>query len=302
MIRKIIQFLFLLLALCAVSFGEQQRILKDDLGFPFTVGSPPQRIISLAPNITEILFSLGLGEKVSGVTRYCDYPPQAREKEKIGGIVDPSLERIKALSPDLVIGFRGNPLQSLDRLRKLGLSVFVLDIGEDVEYVFLLIQKIGAVTRSEKEAEALVQSLGKKYDETQSALRNVKHEPRVFLSIHGRGFWTCGKESFLNDLVTKARGVNIAGSVPRKWLLYSQEQLIDEDPEMIVILSRSQEEFIEAKEFLESKSYFKGINAVSSGRILFLDENLAARPGPRLIDALAELGRLLHPECFEERR
>lgn len=302
MIRKTIQFLFLLLLLDAMSFGEQQRILKDDLGFPFAVGSPPQRIISLAPNITEILFSLGLSEKVSGVTRYCDYPPQAKDKEKIGGIIDPSIERIKALSPDLVIGFRGNPLQSLDRLRKLGLSVFVLDIGEDIESVLLLIRKIGAITQSENEAEALIRSLSKKYEETQSALRNVEHEPKIFLSIHGRGFWTCGKESFLNDLVSKARGVNIAGNISRKWLLYSQEQLINQDPEIIVILSRSQEEFLKAKEFLESKSYFKGIKAVSSGRILFLDENLATRPGPRLIDALAELGRLLHPECFEERR
>jgi iron complex transport system substrate-binding protein len=302
MIRKIIQFLSLLLVLDPMSFGEQQRILKDDLGFPFVVGSPPQKIISLAPNITEILFSLGLGEKVSGVTRYCDYPPQAKEKEKIGGIIDLSIERIKALNPDLVIGFRGNPLQSLDRLRKLGLSVFVLDIGEDIESVLLIIQKIGAITRSEKEAEALVQSLRKKYDETRSALENVEHEPKVFLSIHGPGFWTCGKESFLNDLVTKARGVNIAGNISRKWLLYSQEQLINENPEIIVILSRSQEEFIEAKKSLESKSYFKRIKAVSSGKIFFLDQNLATRPGPRLVDALAELGRLLHPESFKERR
>lgn len=302
MTRKTIQFLFLLLVFYAMSFGEQQKILKDDLGFSFVVGSPPQRIISLAPNITEILFSLGLGEKVSGVTRYCDYPPQAREKEKVGGIVDPSIERIKALSPDLVIGFRGNPLHSLDRLRKLGLSVFVLDIGQDVESVLLLIRKIGVITRSEKEAEALVQSLSKEYDETQSALGNVEHEPRIFLSIHGGSFWTCGKESFLNDLVRKARGVNIAGNISRKWLLYSQEQLIDKDPEIIVILSKSQEEFMKAKQSLKNKSYFKGIKAVSSGKILFLDENLATRPGPRLVAALAALARLLHPECFEEGR
>jgi len=298
--RKNILVISLLILLNATISGYQKKkIIKDDLGFPFSMTSSPQRIISLAPNITEILFALDSGEKVVGVTRFCDYPEEALEKEKVGGMVDPSLEKIKALNPDLIIGFRGNPLRILKRLRSLHLPVFVLDMGTSLEYVFSLIEKIGTIIQKEKKAKILVQFLRKKYEEIQSALQSVKHEPKVFFSLHGMGLWTCGKESFLNDLVRKARGVNIAGNVPRKWLNYNREQLIHENPEIIIILSKSQKEFSKAKNMIKNNALFEEIKAVKNGSIYYLDENLATRPGPRLIDALAELARLLHPQYFE---
>ncbi len=293
------QFFFLLFVLMASIHGNQKEPIKDALGFSYVINFPPQRIVSLAPNITEILFSLGLGEKVVGVTRFCDYPPQAQEKEKVGGLVDPNLEKIKALNPDLIIGFRGNPLRILKRLRSIGLPLFVLEMGNDLESVFSIIKKIGTVTQREKESESLIQPLRKKYKAVQSALRNVEHQPKVFLSIHGFGFWTSGKESFLNDLLAKAGGVNIAGDIPQKWLLYKQEQLIHQDPEIIVILTKSPEEFSKAKEWISNKTHLQGIKAVRTDRIYYLDENLAARPGPRLFQALEELARLLHPQNFE---
>ena len=114
------------------------------------------------------------------------------------------------------------------------------------------------------------------------------------------GLWTCGKESFLNDLVRKARGVNIAGDVPRRWLDYNREQLIHEDPEVIIILAKSLEDFSKVKKSFKNDALFKGIKAVTTDSLYFLDENLATRPGPRIFDALAELARLLHPQCFEK--
>jgi iron complex transport system substrate-binding protein len=293
---------FLLFLLNAVLFGNQQKIIKDDLGFPYILTSPPQRIISLAPNITEILFDLDLGEKIVGVTRYCDFPEKALKKEKIGGLIDLNLERIIALKPDLIIGFRGNPIRTIERLRGLHLPLFVLEIGKNLETVFIIIEKIGTITQKEKKAEILVESLKKRYNKTQAALRNVQHEPRVFLSIHGTGLWTCGKGSFLNDLVEKARGVNIAGNIRRKWLHYNREQLIHDNPEVIIILSKSQREFSNVKDWIKNEAHLKGIKAVKTDRIYFLDENLATRPGPRLMDALEELARILHPQFFKEER
>ena len=293
---------FLLFSLNAVLFGNQQKIIKDDLDFPYTLTSPPQRIISLAPNITEILFDLDLGEKVVGVTRYCDFPEKALKKEKIGGMIDLNLEKIIALKPDLIIGFRGNPIRTVERLRGLHLPLFVLEAGTNLETIFIIIEKIGTISQKEKKAEILVESLKKRYGETQAALRNVQHEPRVFLSIHGTGLWTCGKGSFLNDLVEKARGVNIAGNIRRKWLHYNREQLIHDNPEVIIILSRSQREFSNVKDWIKNEAHLKGIKAVETDRIYFLDENLATRPGPRLIDALEELARILHPPFFKEER
>jgi len=290
----------LLILLIVFILDAQEKIIKDDLGFPFDMTAPPQRIISLAPNITEILFTLGLGEKVIGVTRYCDFPEDTMKKEKIGGMVDPNLEKIIALKADLIIGFRGNPLTTLERLRDLNLPVFVLDIGTTIESTLSIVKKIGTVTHTEKRAELLIQSLRERYEKILSALRDVKQEPKVFLSLHGTGLWTCGKESFLNDLVKKARGMNIAGNIPRKWLNYNREHLIHEDPEVIIILSKSEKDFLKTKKWIKSEAHLEGTKAVDADRIYFLDENLATRQGPRLIEALEELARLLHPQCFEK--
>jgi len=291
----------LLLAVLNISaLIAQEKIIRDDLGFPYDATVPPQRIISLAPNITEILFALDLGGKVVGVTRYCDFPEDAANKEKIGGMIDPNPEKIIALNPDLIIGFRGNPLRIFERLRNLDLPVFVLDTGTTIDSIFPLIKKIGTVTHEEHKAELFVQSLRARYEKILSSLQNARHEPKVFLSLHGVGLWTCGQESFLNDLIKKARGVNIAGHVPRKWLLYNQEQLIHENPEVIVILSKSKKDFLTAKNWMKNEAHLEGTQAVTSDSIFFLDENLASRQGPRLIQALEELSHLLHPQCFVE--
>ncbi|MGB2843422.1 MAG: helical backbone metal receptor [Candidatus Aminicenantaceae bacterium] len=297
--KNILLISFLVLLAATISGDQKKTTVKDDLGFSFLKTSPPQRIISLAPNITEILFAMSSGDKVVGVTRFCDYPEEVLKKEKIGGMVDPSLEKIKALNPDLILGFRGNPLRVLKRLRSLHLPVFVLEMGTNLESVFILIEKIGTIIQKEKNAQILIQSLKKKYEKIQFALQSVEHEPKVFFSLHGMGLWTCGKESFLNDLVRKARGVNIAGDVPRRWLDYNREQLIHKDPEVIIILAKSLENFSKVKKSFKNDALFKGIKAVTTDSLYFLDENLATRPGPRIFDALAKLARLLHPQCFE---
>jgi iron complex transport system substrate-binding protein len=293
-------WMLLFMMLCTLTLEGQEKIIKDDLGFPYDMSAPPQKIISLAPNITEILFALGLGEKIVGVTRYCDFPEDAIKKEKIGGLVDPNPEKIIALNPDLIMGFRGNPLRTLERLRNLSLPLFVLDTGTTIESLFPLIKKIGRITHAEKRAELFAQSLRARYENILTSLQSVRHEPKVFLSLHGMGLWTCGSESFLNDLVHKARGVNITGNIPRKWLNYNREQLIHEEPEVIIILSKSKKDFLKSRNWIRNEAHLEGIKAVTEDKILFLDENLATRLGPRLIQALEELSRLLHPEYWEK--
>jgi iron complex transport system substrate-binding protein len=293
--------LVLVLISPSASLNAQVSTIKDDVGNVFSLERPPQRIISLAPNITEILFALGLGDQLAGVTRYCDYPAGALKKAKIGGMLDPDIERIQALNPDLIIGFRGNPLGALKKLRDLHSRVFILDIGTDLPSVYSLIAKIGRVTFKETEAQSLVQSLQKKYDSVERALQGITQQPHVFLNIHGMGLSTCGRESYFNDLLARAKGVNIAGSVPQNWLEYKREQFLKDNPDVIVILTRSQPDFEKAKDWLKAQSGFSRIQAIKSGRVYFMDENPASRFGPRLFDALLELARLLHPQQFAKR-
>jgi iron complex transport system substrate-binding protein len=278
--------------------GLCQTSVKDDQGYDFPLGPAPRRIVSLAPNVTEVLFELGLGPQIIGVTRYCDFPPAALAKEKIGGLIDPDLERIRALDPDLIIAFRGNPLPVVQRMRSLRLPVFVLEMGQTLESVFPFLDKIGRVTHRDKEAQGLIRDLRDRYLAVEAALRGETRKPRLFISLHGLGLWTCGQESYLTDLADKAGGTNIAGRFPRRWLNYSREQLLQDDPEVFVVLVKSPEDFGPAKRWLTEQTYLESLPALRSGRIFPLDENKTSRYGPRLFDALEELARRLHPGCF----
>ena len=129
------------------------QVIKDDFGRAFPLPErTPERIVSLAPNVTEILFALGLGGRVVGVTRFCDYPPGTAAIPKIGGLVDPNIEVVQSLDPGLVVAFRGNPLRLVERMAKLGLPVFVCDVGEGLGALFPLIERIGRITRTEDRA------------------------------------------------------------------------------------------------------------------------------------------------------
>ena len=280
----------------------QETVIYDDFNTPFTLAGPPQRIVSLAPNITEILFALGLGGRIVGVTRYCDYPAQALQKEKIGGMVDPNLERIQALRPELIIGFRGNPLGILGKLRNLRFPVFVLDLGSSLDGLFQTIEKVGRVTRADGPAAAVVANLREKHQAVRQALGNSSKRPKVFLSVYGQGLWTCGAGSYLNDLLIQAGGLNIAGKTGRRWLQLNREQLINENPDVIIIMAKDKERFSQAGESFRADPRLKDVRAVKDNNIHLLDENVAGRFGPRLIDAFEAVARILHPEIFETRK
>jgi iron complex transport system substrate-binding protein len=284
--------------ICASPLAAAQDI-TDDLGRPFPLPAhTPERIVSMAPNVTEILFALGLGARIVGVTRFCDYPPEASAVRKIGGLVDPNIEIIQSLDPDLVIAFRGNPIRLVDRVRKLGLPVFVLDIGKGLEALFPLIARIGRVTRTEGRAGELASALRRRLEAVDVALRGIASRPKVFVLLYGQGLWTCGGESYVNDLVARAGGTNVASALPKKWALYKRERIIKDDPDAVFILARSAGDFAAGRDRLLRMAGVSGVAAVKSGKIYELDENAASRFGPRLVDVLDRVARLLHPERF----
>lgn len=282
----------------AAAFVEAQDAVRDDLGNVFLSPGSHKRIVSLAPNITEILFTLGAGERVVGVTRYCDFPPEAAGKPKVGGFLDPNLEAIRSLDPDLVVAFRGNPLEALDRLRSLGLPVFVLDIGGDLEAVPRTVDKLGRLLARRLEAGALVAGIREVLGRVEKGLEGVSSRPRVFLKLQGEGLWTCGRESYLTDMIARAGGSSVSAGVPKNWLEYGAERLLADDPDLIVVLARSDDDYARTRKWFRSQPALRNLKAVREDRFGRLDENAASRFGPRLFEALADLARLLHPGRF----
>lgn len=291
----------LFLGMAAVVSAGIQDIVQDDLGRPFPASGSYRRIVSLAPNITEILFTLGAGDRVVGVTRYCDFPPEAALKPKVGGFLDPNLEAIRTLEPDLVIAFRGNPLEALDRLRGLGLPVFVLDIGPDLEAVPRTIGKLSRLVGRRAEGESLVAGIEETLRRVERGLRGVSIRPRIFLKLQGEGLWTCGRESYLSDMIAKAGGLSVSADVPKNWLEYGAERLLADDPDRIVILAGTDGDYDRTRSWFKTQPALRNLRAVREDRFGRLDENAASRFGPRLFEAFADLARLLHPDRFPAR-
>jgi len=294
------------LVLVASAFGGRESesgaqnppVVKDDLGHEFRLGAPPRRIVSLAPNITEILFALGLEDKVVGVTRYCDFPPEASGGTKIGGLTDPDPEKIQSLEPDLVLAYRGNPLEIVRKLRDLRLPVFVLDEGKKIEHLPEMISRIGAVTGKGSEADALALRLRKDMAAVKNRLTPCASRVRAFLLLSGEGLWTCGSQSHLHDILNQASAVNVAAGIPRPWAPFSREGLLSEDPDVLVLLAPDRKAFEETANRLRTDPRLRHLRAIRHNRLICLDENKASRFGPRLVDVYAELARALHPECF----
>jgi iron complex transport system substrate-binding protein len=232
------------------------------------------------------------------VTRFCDYPPEARDRPKIGGLVDPSVELVRSLDPDLVIAFRGNPLRVVDRLRKLGLSVFVLDIGAGLDDLAPLVAKLGLVTRTEDRAGELAGGLRRRIEAVDAALRGTATRPKALVLLYGQGLWTCGGESYLDDVIARAGGTNVASALPKKWALYKRERIVRDDPDAVFILARSTADFEAGRAWLSRLAGVEAVSAVRAGMVHELDENAASRFGPRLVDVLERLAALLHPERF----
>jgi len=258
----------------------------------------------LAPNLTEILFALGLGQKIVGVTSFCDYPPEARQKEIIGGLVDPNLEKIRVLEPDLILAFRGNPRRILDRLYVEKLPLQAFETGQNFGDLFSLIERISILTCTQARGRELNSSLRERIKLIEASLPASQTCPKVFLTLYGQGqgLWPCGQNSYLNYLLERAGLQNVASGLEGNWFAYNPEKLIADNPGLILILARNREAFQQATKWLESLPPLKDINAIKNKNFVFLDENLFSRFGPRLIDAFDWLVKAVYFPAEQEEK
>ena len=268
----------------------------DDLGRKIEVEGPPQRIVSVAPSVTETLFALGLGDRVVGVSSYCEFPPEALKKEKVGGYINPSLEKIVASKPDLVIGIAEGDLKTfMDRLISLKIPVYITN-PRNVSEVLASIQNIGKVTFFSQAAEKITRAMKERIQAVQVKVQGRPH-PRVMPVLNFDPLMSAGKGTFVDDLIRLAGGRNVAEKVRGKYPRLSVEEVFAQDPEVIILGSmKSQDAMDEGRQWWKQ---WKTISAVRQGRIYVLDADLIYRPSPRIVDGLEEMARAIHPEAFK---
>jgi iron complex transport system substrate-binding protein len=256
----------------------------------------PQRIVSLAPSNTEILFALGLGDRIVGVTDYCNYPPEAKSKQSVGSYDTPNIETIVSLEPDLIVADIAQADNIYKDLEDKGLTVVAIIPG-NVQAVLESITLIGKITGQDEEATALVSNLQKRIDviaEKTSKL-TAAEKPRVFYIIWHDPIWTTGNGTFEDSLIAMAGGVNIAHNL-NSYVDMSLETLIDANPQVMIAGVGMGTGGDLTLQFLQNEPRLANTDARINNRIYSANMDIVARPGPRIVDALEEFFRLIHPE------
>ena len=285
----------LLLVVCIASSCSTQRAaptggrtVTDELGRSVHVQADPQRIVSLAPSITEMLFALGLGDRVVGVTSYCDYPPEATAKEKVGDTLRPSIEKVVALRPDLVVASTSSQLQQfISNLEDLGIPVYISN-PRNVAGVIESIERIGTLTGVTGRARELSDRLQKRLAGIDAQLQGAPR-PHVLMILSTEPLITAGGSTFVNDLIERAGGRSISATETAEYPQYSLETAVAARPEVI---------FLQAQE-ARLPERLRVTPAAQSGRVYHIDDNLMLRPGPRIVDGLEQMAAEIHPEIFK---
>jgi iron complex transport system substrate-binding protein len=283
--------LLLALSLLALACKEASGpvTVTDSDGNQITFQAPPERIVALVPSFVEILYALDAGDAVAAVDENTNYPPEAAEKLQLSGFT-PNLEAIAAMGPDLVLIFY-DPGDLQASLERLSISVLLLASPDSVAGVLEQIRLLGQVTGRSDQAEELVADMQERIDAVTAELAKIQQGPRVFHEI-SPDLYSAGPDSFVGDLYQILKAQNIAtGFFPQ----LSQEAIIDADPEVIVLADEGAGESLET---VKARPGWGNISAVKNDRVHLVDPDVVSRPGPRLVDALEALAKLLYPELF----
>jgi iron complex transport system substrate-binding protein len=265
----------------------------DALGRTVTLKTTPVRIVSLAPSLTEILYYLGLGDRVAGVTQFSYYPPESTRKPKVGSYINLNVERIISLNPDLAIGTKdGNKPAVVKLLEQAGISVYIVD-PRKVEDVIGTIARVGELCGVEKRAKERTSRLAKRIHLISERTMNLK-KPLVFLQINIQPIMTVNKNTFHHDVIRLAGGNNMTQDEPITYPRISIEEIMKRRPEVIIISSMERGGRFEKAR----KGWMKwpSIPAVKNRRIHLIDSDLLDRPSPRIVRGIETMARLIHPE------
>ena len=267
------------------------REVTDQTGRRVNIPEHPVRLISLAPSITETLYALGLRDRLVGDTDYCEYPPEAKLKPHVGPILNPSLEKIVALKPDLVLGSpEANRIETVDRLARLGIPLYGVT-ARSVEETLDSIEDLGRLLNREAAARSLLEGLRRRIAAVEESVRG-RGQPRVLFVVWYRPLTTAGAHTFITDVIHRAGGVSISEDLPGEWPRLSLEEALRRDPD-VLLLPRAESFSPELEEFRQLPGW-RDLRAVKDRRMYFISDTII-RPSPRLVDALEEVARVLHP-------
>jgi cobalamin transport system substrate-binding protein len=293
-------FFLILILLIFFSFSisySATRTFVDEVGREVAFSFPPKRIVSLAPNITEILFSLGLDEEIVGVSIHCNFPEKAKSRVRVGSYTSLDFERITSLKPDLIIATgAGNTREMVDRLEKLGFTTYVI-FPKNFNDILQSIAHIGQVVNRDREAREIIEGMRKRAQRVIELTKDLP-QPKVFIQIGDAPIVSVGKGSFADDLIRLAGGENIAGKEKEVYPRFGMEEILKRSPEVIVISSMNPKG--DYQKTRQEWTRWKTIPAVKNSRIHLIDSDLLDRPSPRIIAGLEELARVLHPERFKK--
>ncbi len=277
----------------AFAFPEK---VADDRGREIEVPAKPERIVSLAPTNTELLFALGLDKEIVGDTKYCDYPGAARGKEKVGGFADIDVDRVVGLKPDLVLAFGTVQLPVTEALEQRGVKVFWL-YPRSVSDVLGSFERVGRITGRTSEAKKLRESVNREIDTLQRSLGNLtgQQRPTVFRIMGFSRAATIGADSFQNDLFRIAGGRNAFPVAGKDYVEMDARDLKQRDPAVLLVCGDDEQEL---KQKLRKSPVYRDLTAVKNGRILVMPCDLTCRPGPRIGEAALMLARYLHPDLL----
>ena len=273
--------------------------ITDDGGNEVTIEEQPKSIVSLLPSSTETLFALGLDEEIVGVSDYDNYPVEATEKEKVGAM-DLNIEAILALQPDVAFlqeYHAENAAEAITQLQGVGIAVVIVETGSTFEAVYDSIEMIGTATGKMKEAEQIVTDMQEKVDELKEKTEAVTETKKVWVEIAPQpDIFTAGSGTYINEMLEMIGAENVAGHL-EGWPKVSEEEAVHLNPD--VILTTYGFYVDDAVEQVLTREGWQEVHAVKNGDVYDVDSDKVTRAGPRLVDGMEEIAKVVYPDVFQ---
>ncbi len=306
MLRKLPVLIVLMAVLAAcgpalASQGSSPTTFTDGSGRTVTIDLPAQRVVSLAPSNTEILFAVGAGSQVVGRDSFSDYPLKAKDVPDIGGGVGTlNVELILSKQPDLVLASPLTPPEQIADLSKAGLRVYVLPNPKTFDDLYVNLETVGKLTGHEKEAASLVDSLKARVQAVVNKVAPLSTRPVVYYELDATdpsAPYTSGPDTFVDLLIQTAGGENFGHNLKGDWVQVSVETLLARQPDFIVLGDNTYGGV--TPEQVKARAGWDALSAVKDAKVFIFDDNTVSRPGPRLVDGLEAMAKLIHPEAFK---